>query len=57
MSTSEITTIKLEPTQFKDLLITIDYVRDQLKIIASKLGGIESELANIKSQIAYLKQK
>jgi hypothetical protein len=53
---SEIITIKLEPTQFKDLLITIDYVRDQLKDISSRLGEIASELADIKNEIAYLRK-
>lgn len=42
-----ITVIKLEPTQFKDLLITIDYVTNQLKAIERRLDGIENKLARI----------
>lgn len=48
---SEITTIKLEATQFKDLILTIDYVTKELKIIATRLSGIEDELNQIKNRI------
>jgi hypothetical protein len=45
--TENTTVIKLEPTQFKDLLITIDYVTNQLKKIEKRLDGIETELTRI----------
>lgn len=38
------TTIKLDSIQFKDLIITIDYLTKELKNIGIRLAAIEGEL-------------
>jgi hypothetical protein len=40
--------IQLDPRQLKDLIITIDYVTKELKIVADKLTKIEGELKLIR---------
>ena len=40
--------IKLDSTQFKDLLLTIDYVTSELKNIDKRLVDIEGELKLIR---------
>jgi len=43
--------IQLDPRQLKDLIITIDYVTKELKIIADRLAKIEGELKLIRVKL------
>jgi hypothetical protein len=43
--------IKLDPVQFKDLLLTIDYVTNELKNIDKRLVAIEGELKLIRIKV------
>ena len=43
--------IQLDPRQLKDLIITIDCVTKELKVVADKLAAIEGELKLIRIKI------
>ena len=47
-TTEKSTIIKLDPVQFKDLIITVDYVTKELKNISQRLTEIEGELKLIR---------
>jgi len=53
----QVTIIRIDQRQFKDLIITIDYLRDELKFIGSRLNLIESELRLLRIEIMDKKGK
>jgi len=53
----QVTIIRLDQRQFKDLIITIDYLRDELKFIGGKLNLIEGEIRLLRIEIMDKKGK
>ena len=50
-------TVRLDPVQFKDLLIALAHVLEEQKKLTSGLTKIEGELKLIRMEISELKEK